>query len=1403
MIKVLSTIFFLAFTTYSVAQNSYVNSVKPKYTSIHQEQSNFYKQYNFTNEAQYDALTPGVPQKKASNPGKMQACSLQYAVYGWHPYWVGTAYTNYDFSLLSTFSYFSYELVPSTGGYSSIHSWKTTNSVDLALAAGCKVELCVTNFGSSNNTTFLTSGTAQQTFIDTIISLINYRGAHGVNIDFEGVPGSQKNNLTAFMQNLSVQLKAAISGGTVTMAVYSVDWNDVFDIPALDPFVDQFVIMGYGYYYGGSSVAGPTAEFYKGTIWSNYNLVRSVNYYLNEGITPSKLILGLPYYGYEWETASNSVPSTTTSTIGSRTFSYVKNNYLGVHDRFWDGEGFNNYYIYQSGGNWRQAWVDDERSLSHRYDMVIQKDIGGIGIWALGYDNGYSELWNLIYEKFTGCGTVGCSDTIYDMGGPFGDHYNNEAYQFTIAPTNASSVSLTFNTFNLESGFDSLWIYDGPSTSDPLIGGFSGSTNPGTLTSSGGEMTLQFYSDGATIESGWGAIYNCLTDTINPLTSVSNPNVWETTDFTATFTDSDAGGSGLNLEFYQVLDFDGTEWRANGLDGVFNDNFDANIHSDWTDSAGTWTINSGALNQSDENAGNSNLFASLNQTNSNIYLYNWQANMQSGVSSNKRHGIHFFSDDAALPNRGNSYFVYFREDNDKCQIYKVVNDTWSLMSDVSVAIAPDVYYDYKILFDPTSGQIKTYVDDVLVSSWTDTSPHTSGDYISLRSGGVDVLYDDFKVYKSRNATELVRIGMAPSDDVRYQNPNPGTPSCQIHSLVKDNAENWSNPENFEINIDWTPPLVVTPLDGIAADVDTICSETELSANWPTSEDPNSGTMNYWYATGTAPGTDDLVGWTDNIMSTSFTETGLSLVQDQPYYVSVYIVNGAGLISNPVSSDGQTSRIPNVVFYADTTILNLPDSLVVFTDSTANALSWNWIFASGTPGTSTLQNQTVEYNSAGSFDVSLIVMNTFGCTDSVTYSSYIIVSSPSPALPIANFNQTSTSGCAPFTIDFTDASANNPTSWLWLFPGGDSTTSALQNPIITYSTPGTYDVTLISINSFGSDTIVQISLVTVYAIPTISLTADTTICKGENISLAASGGSTYLWNTGQTDSIIVVAPLDTSIYSVMTSANGCDSETDSVMIAVIADLISSLTPHLTGCYGDSILLTATGGDMYDWNGLGMGPSLWVVADSIIWAYDVIIMKTGCPKIDTLFVLVAGIMPPIAGFSSLDTVIYNSNATATFTNNSANAQSFTWDFGDGNTSIDADPWNIYSDTGYYTVQLITFNDYCPNDTLTLINYIHVLPDAGVINVTGLSNDASIQVSPNPFEDRILIELQGFGNQVELELMNVMGQSIYKTYASPVKSSIKLDINTNALGLNAGIYFLVLKTDDIVYKVRILKL
>ena len=62
------------------------------------------------------------------------------------------------------------------------------------------------------------------------------------------------------------------------------------------------------------------------------------------------------------------------------------------------GQLQHNHFVWQNP-NWNQTWYDDSLSISKKYDLALSKNLGGIGIWALGYDEGYDELWNLLKNK--------------------------------------------------------------------------------------------------------------------------------------------------------------------------------------------------------------------------------------------------------------------------------------------------------------------------------------------------------------------------------------------------------------------------------------------------------------------------------------------------------------------------------------------------------------------------------------------------------------------------------------------------------------------------------------------------------------------------------------------------------------------------------------------------------------------------------------------------------------------------------------------------------------------------------------------------------------------------------------------------------------------------------------------
>jgi len=504
----------------------------------------------------------------------------------------------------------------------------------------------------------------------------------------------------------------------------------------------------------------------------------------------------------------------------------------------------------------------------------------------------------------------------YDSGGAGGNYTNLERKVWTISPAGAATVTLNFTAFNTTNKYDYLFLYDGNSINAPLIGKYTGTTSPGTISSTGGSITAEFRSSCGTLSSGWAATWSIngtviTPDNVAPTTAVSIPGAWQTASFNASFTEADnAGGSGLFKSFYQVIDLNASsDWRANNTQGFFSDNFSQpGISPEWTAAGGTWGINSTnvSLEQSDQTLANTNLWAPLNQSLSNQYLYNWSG-MISGTGTNRRAGLHIFCDSAADVNRGHSYFVWFRVDQSKLEVYKTANGGFgSAVASINMTTTAGQWYDWKIVYDRVKGLLEVFQNNVFIGSYTDPSPIATGTGISFRSGNCDWQVQNFKVYRSRtsNAVQNITVGTCPTCMLRYQNPNPGTPAGRVKSIVRDSANNFSTVSDMDVNVDWTPPTVVSLLnDGPAADQDTTHNGTQLVNNWRSSLDPNSGIYLYEYAIGTTPGATNVLNWTSNLADTSDTQTGLTLIAGTTYYTSVRTTNQAGLVSSATTSDG--------------------------------------------------------------------------------------------------------------------------------------------------------------------------------------------------------------------------------------------------------------------------------------------------------------------------------------------------------------------------------------------------------------------------------------------------------------------------------------------------------------------
>lgn len=531
-------------------------------------------------------------------------------------------------------------------------------------------------------------------------------------------------------------------------------------------------------------------------------------------------------------------------------------------------------------------------------------------------DPGVNWNWSYFYSLINPApaATVYTTATgnFYDSGGPTGTYNDDERLIWTIAPVNATSVTVNFNSFAAENTWDYLYIYDGQDISAPLIGYYTGTNNPGTVTSSGGSLTFEWRSDCATIGNGWDAIWtsninSTQADVTAPTTQVTVNGIWQTQNFQTLFSEADdMGGSGLEKSYYQVIDYDGADWRANNSQGFFSDNFDqASIHPEWTSATGTWATNNAVLEQNDENLANTNIYAPLTQNLSNRYLYHFAGKID-GIGTNRRAGFHFFCDNPTLPNRGNSYFVWFRVDQSVCEFYEVVNDVFTLQASFPMTVNASQWYDWKIIYDRISGKMCVYQDNSYIGDWTDITPLTNGNYVSFRSGNCNWQVNNFKVYRSRydNTPVTVTVGNCPSCELRFENTNPSTPAGRIKSIVADSAGNLSAISYVDVNVDWTVPTAVdTVNDGFVTDIDLSTSATQLWGDWSMSVDTNSGLARYWYAIGTAACDSDIVAWTNNWAFDTVTVNNLSLTTGTWYYFSVKAENGAGLITPCYSSDG--------------------------------------------------------------------------------------------------------------------------------------------------------------------------------------------------------------------------------------------------------------------------------------------------------------------------------------------------------------------------------------------------------------------------------------------------------------------------------------------------------------------
>ncbi|MGH9667373.1 MAG: glycosyl hydrolase family 18 protein, partial [Bryobacteraceae bacterium] len=347
------------------------------------------------------AISKVGARRSASGPASRYSDTVvTHKVFGYHPSWAGASFQNYDYALLTHVAYFSAEADPSTGKIANAHDWKTTGLVAAAEAGGVKPILTATCMGPAQNTALLSDPARRATFIGELADLAAAHGAAGVNIDFEQMPKAQRGVFAAFMASLAAGVRARIPGAEISAALPAVDWQKAYDGVALAGACDYLLVMGYDFHWRNSQSAGPVAP-----LQTLLSVQGSVQKWMQTGVPAAKLLLGVPYYGYDWPVRDNQEGSSTTGAGKAILFRDAKPAVL-QHGRNWDAASSSPWYTYSTPNWWRQTWYEDEESLSAKYNFVKTAGLGGVGLWALSYDGTNRDLWDALKAAFAETGGV-------------------------------------------------------------------------------------------------------------------------------------------------------------------------------------------------------------------------------------------------------------------------------------------------------------------------------------------------------------------------------------------------------------------------------------------------------------------------------------------------------------------------------------------------------------------------------------------------------------------------------------------------------------------------------------------------------------------------------------------------------------------------------------------------------------------------------------------------------------------------------------------------------------------------------------------------------------------------------------------------------------------------------------
>ena len=416
-----------------------------------------------------------------------------------------------------------------------------------------------------------------------------------------------------------------------------------------------------------------------------------------------------------------------------------------------------------------------------------------------------------------------------------------------------------------------------------------------------------------------------------------------------------------------------------------------------------------------------------------------------------------------------------------------------------------------------------------------------------------------------------------------------------------------------------------------------------------------------------------------------------------YYVNV--TNALGCTATSVLTQVVVNPLPVVSAITGSTDVCIGNSTQL-----ANA-TIGGVWSSSNNNIATVDaNGLVTSVTAGSTNISYTVTSSNGCTTSV---SEVVTVNALPTVSIAA--NSATTFCAGGSVTLV---ATAGTNYLW--NNGQITQS------ITVDTAGTYFTTVT--NAAGCSAISNAITVTVNALPIAVVTANgsTTFCQGNNVLLTATGGTSYVWSTGETTQSILVSTSE-NIHVDVTNSNGCTSAAANTIVTVLPVTVATITANgpTAICLGSNVTLSATAGTglTYLWSNGVTTSTTQNITVSNAGTYSVTVTNaSGCTSTVTQTVTVNA--NPAVTVTANGPTLFCQGGSVTLT--ATGAASYEWNTGDFTSSITVSSAGSYfvvgtSAAGCVTTSATTIVTTSTIPTVAAITGANNVCEGGTINLT----------------------------------------------------------------------------------------